>query len=730
LIPLGPRRAALLAGLIAVALLAPAGGARAGSYTVLACEAASAEHGFSGDSFFPWGNAGIAYKACPTNGNKLNGISNRIVDQTVGAGAFSTHTFDSPPNTTITAVKWSGRFARDNCNWSTIFVAHPSGAVLTGLPAHSFCATTGGDFWNTTFAWQPPPGTSTVGQVVQCKAATSCAPGATFHTRYAEVTVQDDQPPSFEEVSGELASGQWVRGDQPVHVRVADNAGIDSLRAEIPGIPAPVNQYPCSSVNARRCPFTPVTADPVLHSSDLPDGTHTLRITAVDSGRNPAALTYTVHVDNTPPEAVRTVVVGGESWRRENRFDVDWASAPQAYAPITSVHWELCEPGGPCHQGTSGPVSSLNGLSVPKPGDYLLRVWLEDAAGNTEAPPKFEAVHLRHDPVAPSLAFDPQDPLDPLRVAVSVHDEHSGLAGGEIEMRRVGSETWHALDTSVGESKLIANVDDERFRKGSYQFRARAVDQAGNEASTDRLADGRMASLRLPVRIATRLRAGFPRRVIRRRIVRHNGRRRVVRRRITTLRSSARVEFGKRVTIRGRITNLDGQPIDEATINVLELVEGRRGFAPIGISHADKLGAFSYVARALRTRILRFRYPGAHRILPAVQEVRLGVPAISTIRVNRSAVLNGDQVLFSGRIRTRPVPREGKLVEVQAFFRGRWRTISTVRSDGRGRWRFPYRFGGTFGRVRYRFRVRLPHEGGYPFDDGASPATSLTVRGP
>ena len=49
-------------------------------------------------------------------------------------------------------------------------------------------------------------------------------------------------------------------------------------------------------------------------------------------------------------------------------------------------------------------------------------------------------------------------------------------------------------------------IDDEHLPDGIYDLRARAVDLAGNERSTDRLADGRRAALALPLRIKTRLR--------------------------------------------------------------------------------------------------------------------------------------------------------------------------------------------------------------------------------
>jgi hypothetical protein len=92
-------------------------------------------------------------------------------------------------------------------------------------------------------------------------------------------------------------------------------------------------------------------------------------------------------------------------------------------------------------------------------------------------------------------------------------------------------------------------------------------------------------------------------------------------------------------------------------------------------------------------------------------------------------VRNGSAVGFRGRLRGSPVPAGGKLVEMQAHFRGRWRTFSTVRTDARGRWRFSYRFGATTGRVRYRFRAVVPREGGYPFETGRSRTVTVTVVG-
>ena len=78
-------------------------------------------------------------------------------------------------------------------------------------------------------------------------------------------------------------------------------------------------------------------------------------------------------------------------------------------------------------------------------------------------------------------------------------------------------------DRSARAPLLVAHVDDEHFRNGAYEFRAHAVDQAGNEASTGRRSDGSAATLRLPARIDTRLAVGVPRTVVRRKSTRRHG---------------------------------------------------------------------------------------------------------------------------------------------------------------------------------------------------------------
>ena len=264
-------------------------------------------------------------------------------------------------------------------------------------------------------------------------------------------------------------------------------------------------------------------------------------------------------------------MAGGEGWRRTNGFFVGWSAAAERFAPITAAFTRICPTGGAGCKRTRhvrSRITSVGGLRVPGPGDWSLSVWRQDAAGNASESLASVPVHLRYDPEPPRLAFEAQSVADPTRISVRVAERFSGLATGAIELRRQGTATWHTLPTRGERDRLVARIDDSRFPPGVYQLRSLARDRAGNESSTTARVDGTQMLLRLPLRFETRMTAGFVRsRVIRKR-VRRGGRRKIVRRRVKRLIPTARLRFGRRARIGGRLTNLDGQPIANATVYV------------------------------------------------------------------------------------------------------------------------------------------------------------------
>jgi hypothetical protein len=86
-------------------------------------------------------------------------------------------------------------------------------------------------------------------------------------------------------------------------------------------------------------------------------------------------------------------------------------------------------------------------------------------------------------------------------------------------------------------------------------------------------------------------------------------------------------------------------------------------------------------------------------------------------------------VRFVGKLLGHPYPAKGKVLDLQAFYRNRWRTFATPRAGLNGRWAYWYRFGATRGTVLYKFRVRVKATSDYPYESAYSSAIRVRVRG-
>ena len=467
--------------------------------------------------------------------------------------------------------------------------------------------------------------------------------------------------------------------------------------------------------NPTPCPSGPgqITVD----THNLPEGTQHLAIQAQDTAGNlGTSAPATVRIDNTPPARADASVNGGEGWRNQNDFTVSWTNPAESdRAPIVAALYKLCPAagGGSCSQGEhDGDGVATLPVQVPGPGEWTVSLFRRDAAGNQDPNAASVPATVRYDPDPPQLGFEQPSAADPTLISVPVTDKTSGLADGRIEISPAGSDTWRTLDTVKDGSRLVARLDDAAMPAGNYVLRATAHDQAGNETSTTQRLDGQPMAVTLPVRITSVMQAGVPRRQTVRQTVMRHGHRRTIHRRVTVLRPAAGVRLGRRVQITGRLFNRDGQGIAGAEVQVL----ARSDVSPeqlVAVLHTNDAGDYTYTATGSTSRVLRFAYTGSPVILPAQSEVRLQVPAESSLRVSRRHVLNGRTVTFSGQARTLPVPAGGKLIELQVMLSGRWQTFRTARTDQAGRWSLAYRFARTRGVQRYRFRAVLPHEAGY-----------------
>jgi 5-hydroxyisourate hydrolase-like protein (transthyretin family) len=744
------RRAPTLVGVLCALVLAgSADAARAGEFQVAACQADSLT--FTTQAFADFATRGMKIKrACNPEGPGLRGLitANVVQRGRVRRGARAIVSITAPDGTRFTRFRWAGTIRRRDCRYALQLYATGPGIApvpIKNVRANRRCPRRASHAQAAGYRSRTydVTGATRIVQRVICvggdgRQSCSARGSNLIRTYKATVGVVDGLAPSVAILQDTpLARGEWVSGSQPLNYTATDNVGVRLARAYIGTRQRGTHDRPCvlaahDGTFADRVPCPNGPGQIALDTSEFAEGTQALVVQAQDAAGNVAnSATLTARIDNTPPERADVGLDGGEGWRNQNAFAAGWTNPPAGdSAPITAAIYRLCPAGSQkCVTGEhTGLDISRFGLTVPAPGEWTLSVWRRDAAGNEASHDPSAPVTLRYDPEPPQLAFEPSPTSDPTLVGVRVTDRVSGLAHGAIELSRAGSGTWQALGTQTQGDRLLARIDDAALPAGTYELRARAADQAGNEGSTSHRVDGQPMVVTLPLRITSTMRAGVEHRKTVKRKVRRHGKVRRVRRRITVLRPAGRIELGKQVKIAGQLTNRDGQGIAGAVVQVYSSTETSPEQL-VGTIQTDSEGRYRYTATGTSTRTLRLAYAGSPLVLPAQRVVRLLVPAASSLRVNRKRVLNGQSVRFTGRLRAVPVPAAGKLVELQVRLSERWQTFRTARSDQTGSWSIPYRFKRTRGVQQYRFRVRLPKEAGYPFEVGISKSLKVRVRG-
>lgn len=741
------RRIAIL--LIAGGTLLPAT-ARAGQYEVFACGGAA---GGAQNAFAPAADSMMsAYSICPPSSAVGTGIVTKATSNggvaPNGYGAYQI--FTAPPGAEVANVTFTVGAIRLSSQWTVGIVAY-DGDFFAGdypygcYPWTSYCGigtsvfsipATVNLFSHSRFRFE-----------TRCVSPSGCdvsasgfspANRALFSAANVSVRVADYSAPAITSHHGALWSPGWHRGYEEAWSSYTDNVGIMVTRLYVDGNVVQTQDYRDQSwPEWVRCNFTrprPCTdiqpGGLALDSSSLADGGHTMRVEAVDTAGNVAAVERPIGVDNTPPGKAGAVgVEGGDQWRSRNDFTARWSNPGGQVAPIARAHYRICRAGGDgsCTEGSAAAegISGLAGLSVPGPGDYTLRVWMEDAAGNQDADRASDPVHLRFDDEAPSAVFDPIDLAHPTQVTVALGDRGAGVASAALEIQGAGQRQWHELGASIQGDRLVAEIDDLALPDGLYELRAHVRDAAGNQRTSDRRRDGSKMELRLPIRLSSRIGVSAARRPARCRPRRHHRRPRCASRRLGV---SIEVR-GRGELVRGLLQAGSDQPVPRGAVAVTEQLRTGGEIKSQATIRTDVLGRFAYRVGPGASRAIRFRYAGTALVKPAVATVNVLVPARSSISVDRRTAFNGEEVAFQGTLRGGYLPEGGKLIDLLAYYRGGWRTFATTRTDAAGRWSYRYRFGATRGLVRYRFRARIRRETAFPFELGYSPIVQVIVRG-
>ncbi|HEU5142728.1 MAG TPA: hypothetical protein VFU04_06170, partial [Solirubrobacterales bacterium] len=332
------------------------------------------------------------------------------------------------------------------------------------------------------------------------------------------ITVEDNHVPGAG-VGGELLAGGWRRGTQSVDFAGADaGGGVRYGETTVDGARVNLTEYGCSkaligsewrATRMQPCPGG-ASGRTAVATTALSDGTHRIRHCATDfAGNVGCTAERTFAVDNNPPAHPRALALtGGDGWRRVNDFDLAWANPDQGPAsPIGAAFWRISGPAGfdsGVKLTVGRGIAALPNRSVPGPGVYSIELWLRDEAGN-ESRSTAVAVPLAFDNVPPGVAFEASSNETahtlPDVVRANLTDMHSGPASGEIFYRRLTADKWTDLPTklvkgtSPGAAQLVARLPGD-LAPGTYVFRADALDNAGNTASSTRRADGTEMALR------------------------------------------------------------------------------------------------------------------------------------------------------------------------------------------------------------------------------------------
>jgi hypothetical protein len=193
------------------------------------------------------------------------------------------------------------------------------------------------------------------------------------------------------------------------------------------------------------------------------------------------------------------------------------------------------------------------------------------------------------------------------------------------------------------------------------------------------------------------------------------------------------VGFGRGARTTLTLRDENGRPIGGASVVVLQRMAVPGGawvpaHSPV-ITDGD--GRVRYSIEPGYSRTLRFGYK-AHvgdADYAVTHDKTVRVRSRTTFRTSRSFLHNGQAVRFIGRLLSRPVPRNGVVIDLQAQVGHRWQTFETVRTRADGRWHASYRFRRTTGLQTYIFRARVRGDTGFPYAPSISRHTSVRVRG-
>ncbi len=397
--------------LVLLAVLLIPQSAAASTYRVHEC---SAQQGSVSDAVIEGETTG--YTANNTCAYAPNNYLQIGTSGPVGAGQSKAWTFTAPNGTRINRA--TGNYLvqgqADHGGHQSYFfyraVNQGSDQILGHQGAGNVHSLFDTDFW-------PNAGAITrVGIGVECKSGATCPSRNAIYSRISDLAfdMEDTAAPAAPVVSGP-ALGGWINGSRQLNFSVHDtgagvsagNTAVNGTFVDLDAFCSPALDGSGAAKQMQPCPSNGSSSTMLdTSTSAFVEGDNIVTVCVYEYGEasiQRGCTDETVKVDTIAPSSPQGLsIVGGEDWRRDNRFDLSWANPAQPNAPIVGASIRITGPGGydatTYHPGADR--TAVNDIQVPARGEYSARVYLRDAAGN-EAAVNSSSAPLRFDDTVP-----------------------------------------------------------------------------------------------------------------------------------------------------------------------------------------------------------------------------------------------------------------------------------------------------------------------------------------
>lgn len=746
----------LLVACFAFAVLG-AGNAQASNYKMVLCAGNNGSNSFgtSTNTISPTHPAGIfdVNNFCgpapdPAGENAFLRISEHEPNGTAGQGAYEDVYWDAPSPIRFLA---GGGYTREpnafNEGWRARFWGLDFNNNGFQILAQGAGLPNTGEQWATTSTFGPHlwpfGGYSSFYRFVyelECVRASGCD-RTNFNAVDANTFVfilSDDQPSSAAFTGGSILNGGWVRGGQGITWNSSDRGtGLRMERLRIDGNQVVENNYASqcnlgsSQANGefarvfQPCP----TGNGLLHTqpfehsygletASLPDGTHTVQVCAQDYAQyiglngtgSESCDQRTIRTDNSAPGAPAGLeVTSANTARYLPEFGAHWQLPPNQGSPIAKVHYNIVNAAGEVvvpEKTVSGTnLSALSKIEGPSnPGDYRVRVWLEDQVG-FQGPAS--TAQIPHDTTPPAAPQEPAvTPPGTSRAAQGFDLRWHNIVDQGSPVDQVHYQILNGSDAVVVPTQTVSGDNIQAIedleapqQRGEYSVRIWLEDAEGNVGAPTS-APLAYECVRSNVGGGTALSSGLGDKAAPEETVRE----------------------GKGSTLRGKLTGAEG-PIVEAPVCVFSRVvtQLRREFLGLAVTAEDGSWQFAIPAGASRDLSVAYRSGSrevnSHSILQTIVH-----PAF---KVKKKVVYNKHYAKFTGSL---PGPDNNQVLVVAQVKRGKgWLAFHRYRSRDNGKVTFVYKFNKTFAPTAYLMRLQVRKQRGYPYEQGNSSKLKLIV---